>query len=99
MDRLVEKCKQINPSANRDFVSKKFHNIRCSFRRELKKIKDSKSTGSGGDVYVPSIWYFDMLSFITDTEIPRRGLENISGVESDVDSNDNDGGEVSNTFL
>lgn len=78
MDKLVEKCKEINPLANKDYVSKKIHNMRCAFRRELKKVRNSKSTGiEADDVYVPSLWYFELLSFISDTETPRKGIENV----------------------
>lgn len=53
-----------------------------------KKIKDSKTTGtSTDDLYVPTLWYYDIMSFITDTEIRRRGtetLENNTDLSEDI---------------
>lgn len=75
---LVKKCKEKFPNANKDFVVKKIHTMRCSFRRELKKVINSLRSGSGTDeVYVPSLWYYDLLSFIADSEMPRKGTSNI----------------------
>lgn len=105
METLIEKCKEVNPSANKDYVAKKIHNMRCSFRRELKKIKNSKPTGTQtDDVYIPTLWYFDLLSFITDTEVPRKGTENISIDDLDIyddddDDKDENGEEVSHIFI
>ena len=41
-NELVEKCKEKYPAANKDFVTKKIHSMRCSFRREYKKIANVK---------------------------------------------------------
>lgn len=102
IEELVEKCKEVNHSANKDFVMKKIHNFRCGFRRELKKIKESKTTGaSADDVYVPSLWYFDIMSFITDSETSRKGVETIETETEGQDIiNNNDSEDVSkNLFL
>ena len=39
---LVTKCKEQFPTADKEFVVKKIHAFRCSFRRELKKVIVSK---------------------------------------------------------
>jgi len=49
----------------------------------LKKIKDSKRSGSGTDnLYTPKLWYFDKLQFLVDQETPRNGVSNISEIEA-----------------
>jgi hypothetical protein len=41
------------------------------FRKELKKVNESKKSGaSANDVYVPSLWYFGELMFLVDQETP-----------------------------
>ncbi|KAG8294671.1 hypothetical protein J6590_081234 [Homalodisca vitripennis] len=75
---LVEKCKEVNPDCDEKFVKSKIETLRASFRRELKKVEKSKITGSGqDDVYEPSLWYFDLLLFITDQEVVRKGVSSI----------------------
>lgn len=52
--------------------------MRTAFRRELKKIKDSKKTGSGTDeVYTPTLWYFEHLSFLSEDEVGRSGISTL----------------------
>lgn len=42
------------------------------------QVKDSKKTGAGlKDVYVPSLWYFEYLTFLNDKE-----NSNISGIDT-----------------
>lgn len=88
MDVLIDKCKEINSMSNKDFVNKKIHNLRCSFRRELNKVKRAKA--SGKNVYVPSLWYFDNLSFITNCDDAKKG-ENFNDADADleIDRDDN----------
>lgn len=60
---LVELCKTKYPQANRDFVAKKIHHFRCSFRREYKKVINSQKVGR--KIYTPSLWYYNLILFIT----------------------------------
>jgi hypothetical protein len=34
------------------------------------------SRESTGEVYVPRLWYYDFLAFVTDQEIPRKSKSN-----------------------
>ena len=82
-DILIEKLKAIEPDATRDSVVKKINNLRSTFRKELKKVNNSRRLGAGSDdVYVPSLWYFNDLMFLVDQEIADPS-------ESTLDINDN----------
>lgn len=79
---LVDKCKEKYSSSDRNFVMKKIHSFRCAFRRELKKVVNSLKSGSATEeVYVPNLWYYDILNFIADSEMPREAKSNLMGEE------------------
>lgn len=79
---LIEKMKEVDPAANKDMVVKKINSLRTCFRKELKKYNSSLKSGTGTeDIYKPSLWYFDMLTFLTDQETPRQdGRDNIEEI-------------------
>ncbi|CAH1956038.1 unnamed protein product [Acanthoscelides obtectus] len=77
-DKLVEFCTKLHPEANRDYVVKKIQSFRGSFRKELKKIEESKRSGASTDeIYTPTLWYFDLLQFTIDQEIPTQSICNM----------------------
>lgn len=94
-NELVEKLKTIDVAATKDTVVKKINNMRSSYRKELKKMKESKRSGSSGDMYETSLWYFHNLDFLYEHEIPRNSKSNII---QDVDSNVSDIDGVSSYF-
>lgn len=76
---LIEKCKEIYPGADLAYVKKKIESLRNSYRRELRKIRKSTRTGSSTDeVYVPSLWYFNLLQFTSDQEEARAGISSLN---------------------
>lgn len=95
-DELLTVCKTINPEANRDFVVKKIQSFRGSFRKELKKVEDSKRSGkSADDVHVPTLWYYHLLEFTVDQELPTDSISNFSNTEV-YDDLDNTAGDITN---
>lgn len=77
-EKLVEVCKTIYPDANKDYVIKKIQSFRGSFRKEAKKVAESMRSGAGADdVYVPTLWYYDLLLFTSDQEIPTASISNM----------------------
>ncbi|KAL1488110.1 hypothetical protein ABEB36_015068 [Hypothenemus hampei] len=61
---VVEKFKQVDPTATRDTVIKKINSLRTVYRKELAKVKQSIHSGAADeDIYKPTLWYFDLLSF------------------------------------
>jgi CO dehydrogenase/acetyl-CoA synthase gamma subunit (corrinoid Fe-S protein) len=94
---LIEKLKPLEPDAVRDSV-KKINNLRSTFRKELKKVNDSKRSSAGSDdVYVPSLWYFNELMFLVDQETPDTS-ELTFAVDNAVD-NENGQNSVSERAL
>ena len=56
-----------------DVKKKKLNNLKSNFRRDHKKIHDSKRSGAAAkDVYVPSSWVFHELRFLKDLEKPVK---------------------------
>ncbi|KAG8225045.1 hypothetical protein J437_LFUL000023 [Ladona fulva] len=72
-DVLIEKLKPLEHDATRDSVVKKINNLRSVFRKELKKVNESKKSGaSANDVYVPSATIMQQttaLLFLSSIEI------------------------------
>ncbi|XP_069702767.1 uncharacterized protein [Periplaneta americana] len=85
-DSLIEKLKVIEPDASRETVVKKINNLRSAFRKELKKVNDSKKSGaSGDDVYIPVLWYFNELLFLVDQEMPEPSVSTLDEGDEDDD--------------
>jgi hypothetical protein len=72
-DLLVQFTREKISDADLCFVKKRVKSIRASFRKELRRVRDSKRSGSSADdVYKPTLWYFDLLLFTADQENPRK---------------------------
>ncbi|XP_069835392.1 uncharacterized protein [Dendropsophus ebraccatus] len=76
-DSMVNLCRSVCPSANIQFVKHKIANLRTVFKKEFNKVQVSKKTAtSAEDVYVPRLWYFDLLKFTIDQDSPKEELSN-----------------------
>lgn len=64
-EKLVTKLKELYPDADREMVVKKINNYRTSYRKELRRIRESKETGQR---HKPTLWYFNCLSFLHDQD-------------------------------
>lgn len=90
LDKLMELCKEVCPSPTRDYVCKKIANLRTVFKKELNKIRTSQKSGAGTDeVYVPRLWYYDSLLFLTEEVDARASLSTLPS--SSVTSPGSDG--------
>ena len=68
-DLLVQLTREKIPEADLCFVKKKVDPIRAPFRKEMRRVRDSKRSGlSVVDVYKPTLWY--LLLFTADQDIP-----------------------------
>ncbi|KAJ8928817.1 hypothetical protein NQ314_018561 [Rhamnusium bicolor] len=72
----------VHPEANRDSVVKKIIWLRTTYRKEFKKVLNSERSGVGEeDIYVPHLWYYDLMNFIRDQEIPNSTQSNIEDTQ------------------
>ncbi|CAJ0957693.1 unnamed protein product [Ranitomeya imitator] len=59
-------------TVDENIVRKKIQALRTVFKQEVNKVEKSKKSGAGTDeVYVPKLWYYDLMAFTRDQEIPR----------------------------
>ncbi|KAJ8941996.1 hypothetical protein NQ314_010223 [Rhamnusium bicolor] len=73
---LVDYSKQFFKEADKKFVQQKLQNLRTAFRKEFKKVEDSNRSGVGtDDLYVPKLWYYDLLLFTNNDVIPCSSVE------------------------
>ncbi|KAL1488632.1 hypothetical protein ABEB36_014432 [Hypothenemus hampei] len=74
---LIRKYKEIDHAANKETIVKKNKFI-ANCVKELSKVNKSIRSGAGDeDIYKPSLWYFDLLSFLNDQETPRKSTSTI----------------------
>ena len=77
-EELVKKYKEVDAVASKETVTKKINSLRSVFKKELIKVKKSETSGTGEEeVYKPSLWYFDLLHFLNDQDVPRTPRETI----------------------
>nr|CAH7758692.1 unnamed protein product [Callosobruchus chinensis] len=85
-ETLLQRCKELFPKANKEFVIKKISSLRASFRRQLRRLNAAKKSGTGAeDVPGTTLWYFELLSFLMDQEESCPAVPSIMLDESDVD--------------
>ncbi|KAL4711265.1 hypothetical protein ACJJTC_019106 [Scirpophaga incertulas] len=83
---LLEMYKNFDPEATMKTIKKRIENMRSTYLKEVKKVNASKHTGAGSqDIYVPSLWYFDNLSFLESTTESCRPL--LDTMEKDHNEN------------
>lgn len=75
LSKLSELCKEVCPNPNIQYVRNKISNLRTVFKKELNKVRASQKSGAGtADVYVPRLWYYESLSFLTEQVDARASL-------------------------
>jgi hypothetical protein len=83
-DILLEKLKTMEPNATKKTVTRKINSLQSSYRKEHKKVVQSSKSGAGtSEKYEPSLWYYNLLYFLHDQEIPRQGISNTENPEED----------------
>jgi hypothetical protein len=79
---LTTKLKEIDPDANKEKFVKKINTLRSCFRKQLKMVNNSKTSGArADDTYTPNLWYFQELLFHTVHEVPGKGISNLESPE------------------
>jgi len=88
-DNLIEKMKVLEPYASQESAVKKINNLRSTFRKEFKKVNNSKRSGTSvNDLYIPSQWYYNELLFLVDQETPDKSWTK-GGLPVEGDDNKN----------
>jgi hypothetical protein len=66
---LLEICKKFDPSANKDYLCKKIPSLRGSFRKELKKVEESRAVHpqtTYTHTHTSTFRYYDLLRVTID---------------------------------
>lgn len=103
-ETLLKKLQEVEPKSTKKCILAKINSMHGSFRREMKKIEESNRSGAGTDeIYISHLWYYDLLLFCKDQEIPRASVCNIDSQETEQpresDQENDDEGEVSKIQL
>lgn len=53
--------------AKKEYVLKKIRNLRTAYKKELRKVKQSRKFGSDR-VHVPKLWYYSQLGFLDEED-------------------------------
>ncbi|KAM4028894.1 uncharacterized protein ACNLHF_024117 [Anomaloglossus baeobatrachus] len=73
-------------------VKKKIQGLRTVYKKEANKVDKSKKSGAGTDqVYVSPLWYFNLLEFTRDQELPRMmesSYQRNVDLEADIENDD-----------
>jgi hypothetical protein len=89
-NELLNKFKRVETNATRETVVRKINSMRSAFRKELKKVRDSKRSGASADeVYKPSLWYFNELLFLVDQDTPDRSRSTLDEENGGYDNEEN----------
>ncbi|KAM4013343.1 uncharacterized protein ACNLHF_006454 isoform 1-T1 [Anomaloglossus baeobatrachus] len=73
-EQLIELFQRHNPTETitTEIVRKKIQGLRTVYKKELNKVEKASKSGAGTEeLYVPKLWYYDLLAFIRDQEVPR----------------------------
>lgn len=86
LSSISEELKRNGVSATINEIKRKLDGIRCQYRREKNKMRKSKKSGTGTeDLYIPTLWFFDLLFFLNDAEEGRAStstMDEISGAST-----------------
>ncbi|PIO35066.1 hypothetical protein AB205_0192110 [Aquarana catesbeiana] len=76
LETLLELVKLVVPTATIPYLKTKIGGLRSTYLRERKKVTDSQRSGAD-DVYVPRLWYYERLRFLSDHTEVRESLSTL----------------------
>lgn len=80
-----KKIKGIGTRNNQRYSGKENKQFKKQRPKEKKKYESSlKSGASADDVYWPKLWYYDMISFLSDQEAPQKSTSNLDIQEESI---------------
>ncbi|PIN91609.1 hypothetical protein AB205_0051860 [Aquarana catesbeiana] len=78
LEKLLELVKPVVPTATIPYLKTKIGGLRSTYLRERKKVTDSqRSRAAADDVYVPRLWYYERLRFLSDHTEVRESLSTL----------------------
>ncbi|PIO10441.1 hypothetical protein AB205_0090050 [Aquarana catesbeiana] len=78
LEKLLELVKPVVPTATIPYLKNKTGGLRNTYLRERKKVTDSQRSGAAADdVYVPRLWYYERLRFLSDHTEVRESLSTL----------------------
>ncbi|PIO12720.1 hypothetical protein AB205_0160940 [Aquarana catesbeiana] len=76
LEKLLELVKPV--TATIPYLKAKIGGLRSTYLRERKKVTDSQRSGAAADdVYVPRLWYYERLRFLSDHTEVRESLSTL----------------------
>lgn len=85
-NKLVNKLREFEPDVNQGSVKRKINTFRSNFNREVRKIRQTQRE-QGAELYNPTLWYFDHLSFLLNYEDVNTLMGHIT-TECEIQHND-----------
>lgn len=82
-DIMVDKLREIEPTADREDVLRKINIFRTNYRRECSRINLSLQEGRQ---YKSTLWYFDLMNFLQTADTRRERKRKIidDGIEKSI---------------
>ncbi|PIO11624.1 hypothetical protein AB205_0126800 [Aquarana catesbeiana] len=78
LEKLLELVMPVVPTATIPYLKAKIGGLRSTYLRERKKVTDSQRSGAAADdVYVPRLWYYERLRFLSDHTEVRESLSTL----------------------
>ncbi|PIO11208.1 hypothetical protein AB205_0157750 [Aquarana catesbeiana] len=78
LEKLLELVKPVVPTSTIPYLKAKIGGLRSTYLRERKKVTDSqRSRAAADDVYVPRLWYYERLRFLSDQTEVRKSLSTL----------------------
>ncbi|PIO16113.1 hypothetical protein AB205_0078610 [Aquarana catesbeiana] len=85
LEKLLELLKAGDPTAGITYLKAKIGSLRSTYNREHKKVQDSLRSGAAADdVYVPRLWYYHSLRFLSDQMGPRTSLSTLPSTAAEA---------------
>ncbi|KAF5281591.1 hypothetical protein FQA39_LY17763 [Lamprigera yunnana] len=83
LESIENSLKKSKPNITSTEIQNKFQSLKQNALKEYKKWKNSYKSGAGEDkVYEPSLWYFQIISFVIADNVPRESQDTLDGTEN-----------------
>nr|XP_023024980.1 uncharacterized protein LOC111513051 [Leptinotarsa decemlineata] len=88
LTKICEVLCELRPETTIEEIKTKFSSLRTTFLSEKRKMEKAIKSGAGVDcVYVPSLWYFEKISYLTEHVTPRPSKSNLDACEEQESHN------------